>query len=405
MNERNLGGTDTLVAEEATPAASRDMPVNVRKMVEGSLTFFGFLVIFIAFGIALGATYFNPPARMLDIHQNVPVLLLGLAVLVTLVANRFDLSIAGMATLTAFLAIGLRTNEELSFGLVLAICLGIGVAGGLLNGALVELVKVNTFIATLGSGGVFAGIAMVYSGGTNVVPGLGGGPLLPEWFTNLGSFGNKVPPTLMWMVVGLAAVAAVALLYSHRPGSWSRIKGLVVGVGLVAAAMALLVSLFDLAEWIEATSWLVAVALVVFLWLIALLEFTVFGRYLRATGGNEDAARLAGVPCRSVAIWAFVLGGGLAALAGVFLAAIQGSAAPGVATGFLLPAFAAAFLSTVVFSTGRFTVWGAVIGAICVVWVNQGLIVAGLPPTWNEVVNGTILVAAVALATLMRRRG
>ncbi len=82
----------------------------------------------------------------------------------------------------------------------------------------------------------------------------------------------------------------------------------------------------------------------------------------------------------------------------------QGSASPDVAVGFLLPAFAAAFLSTVVLSTGRFTVWGAIIGGTFLVWISQGLIVGGLPFTWTDVVNGVVLVIAVALSTVFFRR-
>ena len=86
------------------------------------------------------------------------------------------------------------------------------------------------------------------------------------------------------------------------------------------------------------------------------------------------------------------------------LAANQGSASPGVAPGYLLPAFAAAFLSTVVLSTGRFTVWGTIIGGTFLVWVSQGLIVGGLAFTWTEVVNGVVLVLAVAVSTVLRKR-
>ena len=74
-----------------------------------------------------------------------------------------------------------------------------------------------------------------------------------------------------------------------------------------------------------------------------------------------------------------------------------------MASGYLLPAFAAAFLSTVVLSSGRFKVWGTLIGGTFLVWVSQGLIVGGLAFTWTSVVNGAVLIAAVALSTVFRR--
>jgi ribose/xylose/arabinose/galactoside ABC-type transport system permease subunit len=135
-----------------------------------------------------------------------------------------------------------------------------------------------------------------------------------------------------------------------------------------------------------------------------LLDHTSYGRYLHATGYNPEAARLTGVDTGKETFKAFAIGGVLAAVAGVLLTANQGSAAPDAAATFLLPAFAAAFLSTVVLSAGRFTVWGAVVGGTFLVWVSQGLIVGGLPFTWTDIVNGAVLASAVAMSTVLRRR-
>jgi ribose/xylose/arabinose/galactoside ABC-type transport system permease subunit len=175
-------------------------------------------------------------------------------------------------------------------------------------------------------------------------------------------------------------------------------------IGIVAVVLLLLVLVANLPRIVNESSWLVGVIVVVGFVMWILMEFTTYGRYLRASGANRSAARLAGVQVQREVVKAFVIGGLLAALAGVCLGASQGSAAPDVAAGFLLPAFAAAFLSTVVFSTGRFTVWGTMIGAIFIVWVSQGLIVGGVSPTWTDVVNGLVLVSAVALSSVIRRR-
>ncbi|MDT3444707.1 MULTISPECIES: ATP-binding cassette domain-containing protein [unclassified Pseudofrankia] len=75
-----------------------------------------------------------------------------------------------------------------------------------------------------------------------------------------------------------------------------------------------------------------------------------------------------------------------------------------IANNFLIPAFAAAFLSTVVLSAGRFHVWGAVVGGVVLVWIRQGLVAGGVPFSWSDVVNGVILAAAVAVSTVLHRR-
>ncbi len=374
---------------------------------QGSITFLAFLAVFVAYSVWLGDKFASTDARFLDIHQNAPVLILGLAVMVTLIAGQFDLSVGGMATLTTFLSIGLKINQDWPFLLVLAVCLAIGLVGGLLNGMLVVRLRVNTFIATLGTGGLFAGIASVYGKGTQMSPTVDSKGELPGWFSgpdSFGAFGHKFPALILWIGLGLVAVWAFMALRRRRPDSRPRRQWEAICAAIVAFAVAVALVLVGVDNWVAATSWTIGVLLLIAVVMWVLLGHMTFGRYLHATGSNRDAARLAGVDPGKETIKAFILGGLLAATAGIVLAANQGSASPDVAVGFLLPAFAAAFLSTVVLSTGKFTVWGALIGGTFLVWVSQGLIVGGLPFTWADVVNGVVLIIAVALSTVFFRR-
>ena len=161
--------------------------------------------------------------------------------------------------------------------------------------------------------------------------------------------------------------------------------------------------LTELNGFIAAMPWTVVFLLVVAMALWTTLRYTTYGRYLYATGGNAEAARLSGVKVERMRSSAFVLSGLLSATAGVVLAAIQGSASPDIGAGFLLPAFAAAFLATVLLSNGRFHVWGTIIGGVFLIWVSQGLVIGGVPFTWTGVINGVVLVAAVSLSTALRR--
>lgn len=376
------------------------------KAFQSSITFVAFLAVFAVYVLWLGDKFASTDARFLDIHQNAPVLLLGLAVMGTLIAGQFDLSVGGMATLTTFLAIGLKINQDWPFAAVIAVCLLIGLVGGLVNGILVMKLKVNTFIATLGTGGLFGGFASVYGKGTQLSPTADSAPM-PGWFTgpeSIGAFGHKFPAFLLW--IGVAAVAVTLFLALRRvrptsqaPRTWDAISALVT---LLVAGIAIGVVGVD--TWIEKASWTIGILLIVGLLVWVLFTRTTYGRYLHATGSNPEAARLAGVNPEKETIKAFVLGGVLAAFAGIMLAANQGSASPDAGVGFLLPAFAAAFLSTVVLSTGKFTVWGALVGGTFLVWVSQGLIVGGLAFTYTDVVNGVVLVLAVALSTTLGRR-
>jgi len=365
-----------------------------------------FLVIFVGFTLWIGRLFVNVPSRMLDIHQNVPVLVLALAAMITLVTANFDLSIASLATLTTFLSIGLRSNQGWPMWLVILACLGLGVAAGLANGLLVVHARINTFIATLGTGGIFLGLSAAYSGGTQMTPGLDD-PQLPGWFSggdSLGSFTQRFPALPIW--IGIGAVATYVALAAWRrrgPGISGAIRA-GIAAGIVGVVLLGLILLADLPDFVENTTWLTAVLFVVTFAMWVLMSHTRFGRHLYAIGANAGAARLAGVPVQRETVKAFVLGGVLAAVAGVLLASTQGSAAQGAASGLLLPAFAAAFLSTVIFSQGQFTVWGTVVGGIFLIWVSQGLIVGGVEFTWTDTVNGLVLLVAVLFAAISQRR-
>lgn len=385
------------------PDPSRSVAALLRaspSRLQSTVTFGTFVTIFLGYSLWLGGTFTDPDARLLDFHQNAPILLLGLGLLMPMVAGQFDLSGAAMATLTTYLTIGLSVKNGWPFALVIVAVLAVGVAGGLLNGLLVVRLRVNAFIATLGTTGVFTGLADVYGGGSQISP-TADGRQLPGWFSGLGSLGSfnaTVPSVVVWVALGLVAVAAWARLRRSLPAA----RGAVAAAVIVAVA-ALLVLVAGLPGWVDGVSWTIALVLVVAALLWVLLSFTVFGRHLRAIGSNADAARLAGVKPQRELMKAYVLAGLLAALAGFVLAANQGAASPDAAISFLLPAFAAVFLSTVLLSNGAFKVWGTVMGGVFLVWVSQGLIVGGLPFTWTDVVNGVVLIAAVAVGTANRK--
>jgi ribose/xylose/arabinose/galactoside ABC-type transport system permease subunit len=271
------------------------------------------------------------------------------------------------------------------------------------NAVLVLRFRISAFLATLATGGIIDGAYTVYGGGTDISPLPTSKAQLPAWFSGLHSFGSfetKVPLALSWVIVViLAASALFSLRLRVTDTSREQLKMAAGSIAVVGLLVALAVARLP-----QQMSWGMLVAFVLY-WLIwVVLKFTAFGRGLYAIGGNAVAARLSGVKVnRSIAI-AFVTSGTLAALAGIVLSANQGSATPGIADSFLLPAYAAAFLSTVILSNGRFHIWGTFIGAMCVVYISQGLVLGGVKFTWTAVINGAVLVVAVGVSTTLRRR-
>jgi ribose/xylose/arabinose/galactoside ABC-type transport system permease subunit len=362
----------------------------------------GFIILFILMQFWLDRGFFVAQPRMLNIHQNVPVLILATAAVVGLLGGAFDLSIAGTATLSAYLTIGLTSEQGIPFWLVILMVLAAGAAVGVFNAAIVSGLKVNVIIATLGTGSILLGLSTVYGGGA-VMTASTESPL-PQWFLEMGTFTTKLP-TFLQIALVIATLAWAFLLSGKIPApaklekSWTAVRaGLVVVAGVIAYFV------FDLKGWLAAMSVLVGVYLVVVVVVWVFVDRTVYGRGLKATGSNPLAARLAGIRTDRETYRAFMVSGVLAALAGIAIASNQGSASPNVAGTFLLPAFAAAYLSTVIFSTGLFTVQGTAIGGIFIVWVAQGLIEGGLKFTWTDIVNGGVLIIAVSLSTLLRRR-
>jgi ribose transport system permease protein len=142
-----------------------------------------------------------------------------------------------------------------------------------------------------------------------------------------------------------------------------------------------------------------AVALV--LWTV--LNRTVIGQNVQAVGGNDEAARLAGVRVDRTRMFALIVSGLCAGAGGILLAAKLGSGQTTAADGYLLTAFAAAFLGSVALRDGDFHILGTIIGVITVGVGFNGLAIIGAATFYQYVFNGGLLILAVAVSTVARR--
>jgi ribose transport system permease protein len=150
---------------------------------------------------------------------------------------------------------------------------------------------------------------------------------------------------------------------------------------------------------------LLIIAFIVFAACLILLEKTELGRYMRAVGGNSEAARLAGLNVARLRLIGFVIVAVAAAISGIMLTAQAGSSTPSGATGLLLPAFAAAFLGAAAFRPGEFNVAGTLVGVLILAVIQNGLTLMNADPAVINLVQGGILIAAVWVtrAGLQRR--
>jgi ribose transport system permease protein len=264
------------------------------------------------------------------------VALLGLAVLVPLTAGAYDLSVGAVANFTTILVASLQTTHQ--WGMWPAIGLTIACAAiiGVITGAIVVVLKVNSFIATLAVATILSAVQSIVSGQNQPLP----------------------PVSTAWTDLAQREVFGFQIVFVY----------------------------------------LVVVALVLW-WLLAL---TPVGRYMYATGGNVEAARLTGVRTGKWTWIALVLSATISGLAGVLYASLAG---PSLTYGpaLLLPAFAAAFLGSTQFRPGRFNVWGTFVAVYVLAIGVKGLSFVTSVQWLNDMFNGVALVAAVAFAGWRQR--
>jgi ribose transport system permease protein len=153
------------------------------------------------FGIIKGDTFLTAFTFQSMVNNRSINALVALAVMIPLAANQFDLSAASVLGIAQVLANGLQTQQGLPWPVAIVLCVLLGAAVGLLNGVLVTRVKINSFIATLGSGTFLLGMNQWYTGGRQVV-----GRLAPDFTLISAKIAHTgVPaPVLYLLVIGVA---------------------------------------------------------------------------------------------------------------------------------------------------------------------------------------------------------
>lgn len=135
-----------------------------------------------------------------------------------------------------------------------------------------------------------------------------------------------------------------------------------------------------------------------------ILRRTIFGRDLHAIGSNLSAARLMGLRIERFVFVAYVIGGLLAACAGMLILARTGAGNPEVGPGYLLPAYAAVFLGATTITPGRWNVWGILVAVLFLGALNSGLTLAGASSYVNSFANGLALFVGVGVASVLAHR-
>lgn len=291
--------------------------------------------------VALNPDFAAPQGYMNFLRRAAPLAILAAGQVFVLTSGGFDLSVGSTITLTVIGASMLLADNETATWGVIAAMLGAGALIGAVNGLIVAVLRVPSLIATLGTMITVGGIGLVWSGGAPR-------GYLTDGFRSFGRF--------MWRDVPV--------------------------IGLLPAALLVLVVVGALLWW--------------------LMHATSYGRLLHAVGDNPEAARLAGVPVARVRVLAFVVSSLSAVVAGILLGGFAGVSLD-VGTGYELQAITAAVLGGTMLLGGRGAVGATIGGALTLTAIFTLLNFLGLPQPLREVVQGLILILAVAVA--VRRRG
>ena len=226
---------------------------------------------------------------------------------------------------------------------VWAVCIvtcALGAFVGAVNGVLIAYFRVPAFVATLGTLYVARGVALLMTNGLT--------------YNNLGGSADLGNTGFDWL-------------------GFNRILGVPIGV------------------------WTLAVLAIV---CHVALARSAFGRWLYASGGNERAAELSGVPVRAVKISVYVLSGVCAAIAGLVLSSQLTSAGPTAGTTYELTAIAAVVIGGAALTGGRGTVRGTMLGAFVIGFLSDGLVIVGVSSYWQTVFTGAVIVLAVLLNSI-----
>lgn len=148
----------------------------------------------------------------------------------------------------------------------------------------------------------------------------------------------------------------------------------------------------------------ILIVIISFLLCYVVLARTRFGRHVYAVGGNEEAARLSGVNVNTVKIAVYTISGLMAGLAGLVYTARLDSGTPNAGSGFELDAIAAVVIGGTSLFGGQGWIWGSLIGALIMAVLRNGLNLMNVDPLWQQVFIGVVIILAVGIDVLRKRR-
>ncbi|WP_106751575.1 sugar ABC transporter permease [Pannonibacter carbonis] len=428
MSDATLSGSKTPTARSLVSALQLD--TRLLGMIGA------FVVLCIAFNIFTDGRFLTPRNIFNLTIQTVSVAIMATGMVFIIVTRHIDLSVGSLlATVAAVMAVmqtqvlpttlGLGLGNPSIWIIALVVGLVVGAVIGAFQGWMVGYLGIPAFIVTLGGLLVWRNAAWFITDGQTIGP-------LDETFAMMGGAGGTLGETWSW-IIGLVAVAAsIWLLLSARRRRaahgfpvkpvWAEVTMAVIIsaaiLGFVAVLNAADIPTQRLQRMFAAQGQTMPEGLVmgygipisVLLLIIVAIAMTIvarrtrFGRYVFATGGNPDAAELSGINTRLLTVKVFALMGGLCALSAAVASARLGFSTNDIGTLDELRVIAAAVIGGTALSGGIGTIYGAILGALIMQSLQSGMAMVGVDAPLQSIVVGIVLVLAVLVDILYRKR-
>ena len=303
------------------------------------------LIVLILF-FSIFANNFATGANAVGIMQATAVNgVLGVAVTFVIISGGIDLSVGTMMTLTAVTAGLVLTNLGMPLPIGILGAIAAGAFMGAISGMTIAKLKIPPFIATLGMMQIARGLALVFSGAK------------PIYFNDTPNYSLLSPEsTISLLIPGLEIPNGVMIMFI---------------VAIIASIV---------------------------------LNRTIIGRMIFALGSNEEAARLSGINVDRWKILTYAICGGICGIAGLIVSSRLNSAQPALGLGYELDAIAAVVIGGTSLAGGRGTVMGTIIGAFIMSVLTNGLRVMNVQEEWKIVVTGVIIIVAVFIDIVLRKK-
>lgn len=299
-----------------------------------------FVVLCVVLSILVGDTFLSASNFVNVSRQASYVGIMAVGMVFVISMGDIDLSV-GSIWMLASVSMALALKDEWPIWLAVVLCLVVATACGLLNGLLSVWLRIPTIIVTLGTLSLFRGLGLVLTNATPV-----SGYNLETWFFEW--IGGKDPVFGIWTSVWVMAIVGVC-------------------------------------------GWL-------------LFDHTAFGRRVQAIGSNMQAARFSGIRVSRYRVMVMSLMGFIVGIAAVVALAFNRNGSPTVGVGTELYVIAATIIGGTALSGGGGSVLGAILGAVIIQLIQNGLALLAVPPAWSTAVTGIVIIVAVTLDYLIKRR-